>query len=546
MTGSTACARVIVAELIRAGVTDVLLCPGSRNAPLSYEVFDADRMGRLRLHVRTDERSAAFTALGMAKAAGRPVPVITTSGTAAGNVHPAIMEAAHARIPLVAITADRPARMINTKANQTTRQQGLYAAHVRAEAQLVSDDDEPGGWRFQLGRVLSHGDGRRGSGLGPVHVNVAFSEPLTPEPIALADIGGADIAAATVTAEPVRLSGTARTVMVAGDSTPASGAAHAAHAERAGIPLLAEPSSNGRGSSAAIAAYRILLQSSLARDIERVIVVGHATLSRPVTQLMRRDDIELIVVDPHDDWADPTMRADRVLPAVDIDRTGSDPGWLQRWQHADAALRPGIAELIHHPAGPSLTGPQVADLLWTQLTSDDVVVAGSSSPIRDLDLAGPHARPPACYANRGLAGIDGSVSTATGIALATGRGVHALLGDLTFLHDIGGLIAGESEPQPKLRILIANDEGGSIFATLEHGDDTHSSAYERVFGAAAGVDLSGIAAAVGARYIPVADPGDLQQVLSQPVEQTEIVDIAVDRHQRRSLDVRLNRLADQL
>lgn len=544
MTGSTACARVLLAELIRTGVRDVVLCPGSRDAPLSYAAFEADRDGLLRLHVRIDERSAAFTALGMAKAAGSPVPVITTSGTAAGNLHPAVMEAAHADVPLVAVTADRPARMMNTGANQTTRQPGLYAAHVRAEAHLTSDDNDPRGWRFQIGRALSRCDGRRSGSPGPIHLNVAFSEPLTPEDVELDDPGGTDIAPATVTAGPVQLPGTAKTVAVAGDSSPADGIAHAALAERAGIPLLAEPSSNARGSPAAITGYRILLQSSLARDIERVIVLGHPTLSRPVTQLMRRDDVELIVVDPHDDWTDPTMHADRVLPAVDIDRAGSSTDWLRRWQQADAKLRGRIAELTEGP-GPSLTGPHAADVVWSQLTGDDVLFAGSSSPIRDLDLAGPHSDPPICYANRGLAGIDGSVSTAAGIALATGRGVHALLGDLTFWHDTGGLTWGEAEPQPRLRILIANDHGGSIFATLEHGSDAHRSAHERMFATPAGLDLSGFAAAAGARYTPVTDAGHLRRVLRQPIERTEIVDIAVDRGQRRGLEARLDTLADR-
>lgn len=548
MSGSTACARVIISELINCGVTDVVLCPGSRNAPLSYEVFEADRIGLLRLHVRIDERNAAFTALGMAKASHRPVPVITTSGTATGNLHPAVMEAAHSNVPVVAITADRPGVMINTGANQATQQRGLYAAHVRAEVLLASDDNDPRAWRFQLGRVLSHCDGRRGAGPGPVQINVGFSAPLTPEPIDGVASGTREIAPGGAPADPVWLTGSEQTVIIAGDTTPAQGAQIAALAERANIPLLAEPSSNARGSAAAISGYRILLQSSLARDIERVIVIGHPTLSRPVAALMQRTDIELIIVAPGGDWTDPAMNADRVLPAVDLEAgtTGSSD-WLHRWQQAEVALRPRLAELIE-PAGQPvwLTGPALADQVWTQLTTADVLFAGSSSPIRDLDLAGYNPSPPTCYANRGLAGIDGSISTAAGIALATGHGVHALLGDLTFLHDCGGLVVGGQEPQPQLRVVIANDDGGSIFATLEHGDPAHLSAYERIFGAPPAADLSGFAAATGASYRKISTAAELHDTLQEPIAGLEIIDVAVDRGHRRTLDEQLTALAATL
>ncbi len=543
MTGSTACARVIVARLIDFGVHDVLLCPGSRNAPLSYEVFGADRTGRIRLHVRIDERSAAFTALGIAKATGRPVPVITTSGTAAGNLHPAIMEAAHSRAPLVAITADRPAGMVHTGANQTTQQPGLYAAHVRAQAQLASDDSDPRSWGFQLDRVLSRCAGRRGTSPGPVHLNVAFSEPLTPERIEPVDAGGRQIDAVAARPDPVQLLTTKQTVIVAGDAAPSRGAKCAALAERAGIPLLAEPSSNARGSATAISGYRILLQSELARDIERVIVVGHPTLSRPVTGLLQQDNVEVIVVDPHDDWIDPAMSADRVVADVDFPAgQQASTDWLRRWRQADTALRRPLTELTSR-SQPPLTGPQVADIVWSQLTTEDVLYAGSSNPIRDLDLAGPNPSPPVCYANRGLAGIDGSIATAAGTALATGRGVHALLGDLTFLHDINSLLTGPSEPQPRLRILIADDGGGSIFATLDHGDPAYSSAYERIFATPADVQIAGLAEATGASYVKVGEPEQLRHVLRQPIRGIQVVDILVDRRERRSLDAQLKALA---
>lgn len=543
MTGSTACARVVVEELIGYGVRDVVLAPGSRNAPLAYELFEADKIGLLRLHVRIDERSAGFTALGLAKGSATPVPVITTSGTAAGNLHPAVMEAWHSRVPLIVITADRPTAMINTGANQTTRQPGLFAAHVRAEVQLSSDDQSPRAWRFQLNRALVAAAGLRTLISGPVHINVGFSEPLVPEPIAAIEEDYREVTASNADVPVTTLPAGPQTVIVAGDLTPENGFALAQLAQRAGVPLLAEPSSNARGGGTAISSYRLLLQSSLADDIERVIVVGHTTLSRPVTRLLRRQDIELIIVDPAPEWNDPTMNADRVITAFDLS-DGANGDWLARWQQADRSIRPLIAEAIN--AGTMITGPALAEVLWQSLGPEDVLFVGSSNPIRDVDLAGWSATPPVTYANRGLSGIDGSVSTAVGLALAADQPAHALLGDLTFLHDANGLIIGPAEPQPRVRFVVADDDGGSIFATLEQGHPAQMRAFERLFGTPHGTDLSGLAAAVSARYTQVTDLDDLPDILGVPPAGVEIVDVRVDRDHRRTMDERLNSLATTL
>ncbi|WP_230207903.1 2-succinyl-5-enolpyruvyl-6-hydroxy-3-cyclohexene-1-carboxylic-acid synthase [Microlunatus sp. Gsoil 973] len=349
MTGSTACARVVVEELISYGVRDAVLAPGSRNAPLAYELFEADKIGLLRLHVRIDERSAAFTALGLAKASGTPVPVVTTSGTAAGNLHPAMMEAWHSRVPLIAITADRPATMIDTGANQTTRQQGLFAGHVRAAVQLSSDDQSPRAWRFHLNRALVACSGLRTLISGPIHLNIGLSEPLVPEPVAAVEEDYREVVATAAGPAVTELPDGPQTVIIAGDLSPDDGGALARLAERAAVPLLAEPSSNARGGPTAISSYRLLLQSSLVDDIERVIVAGHTTLSRPVTRLLGRDDIELIIVDPAPEWNDPTMNADRVIAAFDLPDREPDE-WLARWRQADRSVRPLITGVIDDDA----------------------------------------------------------------------------------------------------------------------------------------------------------------------------------------------------
>lgn len=541
MTGSTACARVVVEELIAAGVRDAVLAPGSRSAPLAYELLDADKIGLIRLHVRIDERSAAYTALGLAKASDAPVPVITTSGTAAGNLHPAMMEAWHARVPLIAITADRPAWMIDTGANQTTRQAGLFAGHVRAEVQLSSDDEKPRSWRFHLQRAMVAATGARSRISGPVQINIAFSEPLVPEAIPPVEEDYREIESGVGPGSVVDLAVDAQTVVVAGDCPPDTGRRVAEIAGQAQIPVFAEPSSNARGGSSAISCYRLAMQSSLADDIERVVVVGHPTLSRPVMSLLRRSDIELIIVEPSPEWNDPTMNADRVVAGFTLDGIG-DQEWLRRWQQADQKLRPQVDELINA----RLTGPALADRLWRQLGSQDLLFVGSSNPVRDLDLAGAHPSPPVTYANRGLAGIDGSVSTAIGIALSVDQPAHALLGDLTFVHDSGGLIIGASEPRPALRIVVANDDGGSIFATLEQGHPAQMSAFERLFGTPHGTDLEAVAGSVGAAYTRLTDLDQLSAVIQEPPLGLEVVDVAVDRQHRRTLDQQLNELSATL
>ncbi|WP_230207904.1 thiamine pyrophosphate-binding protein [Microlunatus sp. Gsoil 973] len=188
----------------------------------------------------------------------------------------------------------------------------------------------------------------------------------------------------------------------------------------------------------------------------------------------------------------------------------------------------------------------LAELIWQSLGADDLLFIGSSSPVRDLDLTGWSPTPPATYANRGLAGIDGSVSTAIGLALAADQPAHALLGDLTFLHDSNGLIIGPAEPRPRLRIIVADDNGGSIFATLEQGHPAQMRAFERLFGTPHNTDLAGLASAVSADYTKITDLDDLRPVLARAPQSLEIIDVEIDRDHRRTMNERLNSLAATL
>lgn len=550
MAEATRLARVLVEGLLGAGVRDVVLAPGSRSAPLAYELFEADRIGLLTLHVRIDERSAGFLALGLAKGSGLPVGVVTTSGTAVANLHPAVLEAFHAHLPLVVMTADRPTGLAHTGANQTTDQAHLFGRHVRAfgavsDAPVTADGlGDVAGWRFELVRLLSAATGVRTRLPGPVHLDVALREPLVPTEVAPIPAGPEVEVSAVRGAESTLLDAGPQTVLVAGDLPPATGRAVAELAAAAGVPLLAEPSSNARRGPAALATYRLLLASWLAEEVERVVVVGKPTLSRPVTRLLSRDDVELVVVSAHADWPDPGRTASRVVDAVAFAPADGGSDWLESWQGADTRARAEVDALL--AAQPYLSGPALAATLWSALGAADALVVGSSNPVRDLDLAPVLTDPADVYANRGLAGIDGLVSTAVGVALTRDRPTHALLGDLTLLHDAGGLLVGGAEPRPDLRIVVANDDGGSIFATLEQGRPDHLRAFERVFATPHGASLEALAAVSGTAYRRVEDTAALTALLAEPPMGLELVEAVVDRAHRRTLSTELNAIAATL
>ena len=337
MGNATACARVIIEELISRGVRDVVLAPGARSAPLAYECFEADRIGLLRLHVRVDERTAGFLGLGLAKGYGAPVAVLTTSGTATANLHPAVLEAWHAHVPLIVITASRPRSVINTGANQSTDQDQLFGRHVRGYAGLSDEVLDHRTWRFEMARIMTAATGSRTRMPGPAQLNVEFSEPLIPAEFAWPPPAPElVITASNAAAEPMALSDGAQTVIIAGDCQPDLGGTVADLAAQAAVPLFAEPSSNARRGAAALSTYRLLLASTLAEEIERVVVFGRPTLSRPVSRLLARDDVELVVVSAYADWIDPGRAASLVTDAVRVARArgleaGSKPGTRRTW-----------------------------------------------------------------------------------------------------------------------------------------------------------------------------------------------------------------------
>lgn len=528
---ATRCARAVVAALLELGVEHVVLCPGSRSAPLAFAWQAAAREGGVELHVRIDERSAGFLALGLAKASGQVVPIVTTSGTAVGNLLPAVMEAAHTGVPLLVSSADRPATLTHTGATQTTEQAGIFGGFVRASAVLSGAEGSPAAWAYQIGRLVAAARGDRTGDPGPVQLNLAFAEPLMPADEEWPDVSLTRVVTRAPGDMPVELASDRRTVVLVGDCTPEVGDRARLFAEHARVPLLSEPSGNARVAGA-VRTYRVLLDGELGRRIERVVLFGHPTLSRPVTRLLARAELELVVVATGAQWVDPGLNADVVADAVTCGV--GDPSWLAEWTEADQAVSAGLDRLL----GAELSGLTIARVVWESLGVADSLVIGSSHPIRDLDLAPIGQRMPRVYANRGLSGIDGTVATAAGIALVNGP-TTLLLGDLTLLHDVGGLLVGPLERRPLLRIVVVNDDGGSIFHILEQGADEHADSFERVFGTPTGVAIEPLAAAYGWDYQQVGTLAELRELLARPIAGREIVEVRVSRAGRRELAARI-------
>ena len=507
---STAMAREIVSQLVAAGVRDVVLSPGSRSAPLAYAVADAEAAGLLRAHVRVDERTAGFVALGLAKAElhrGEPraVALVTTSGTAVANLHPAVLEASHAAVPLLVVSADRPHEWHRTGANQTTVQAGIFADAPRAVVELPARAN-PAAVRGHVARLVAAALGTLSHDPGPVHLNVSFAEPLVPDaswhPGAL--LGPVAVQPAPQP-EPTLLPAGRRTLAVAGDGAGPD-AARLAHA--AGWPLLAEPSSGAR-SGAVIVHYLALLADGLADEVERVVVLGRPTLSRSISGLLARRDTEIVVVSPTSRWTDVAGAATSVVGAIQVAApAASDRAWLRRWRDADAAL-----DLTPSPL------QRAALALWD---TDTALVLGSSNTVRAFDAVAPgRDRARKVFANRGLAGIDGLISTARGLTAGLGEPVRVVLGDLSFLHDLGGLARGDLEPDADLQVVVLDDHGGGIFATLEHAG-ADAATFARFFATPQRVDAVAAGRALG---VPADDVtvDDLADALAAPIRGTSLI-----------------------
>lgn len=516
---------MIVDELVRCGVHHLVLCPGSRNAPLSIAAFEAATAGELRLHVRIDERSAAFLALGIGKG-GSLAAVCCTSGTAAANLHPAVLEAHHSRTPLLVLTADRPAELLGIGANQTIEQRGLYGPAAPCVDMPLAERRAGGNavWRGTVCRAVAR------TADGPVQLNVPFREPLVPGgddawPESLDGRSGGEVwtrwpapaTGASATRPP------SRTVLVVGDPVgrPALVGAAAEVAAVAGWPVIAEPTGVFAASGATVLASGSLLINAGDPPLrpDAVVVVGRPTLSRGTGALLRAAGRVIVL----GGWTDPqhlaTEVADRIEPSE------PDSSWLAAWVAADEAASAAVDDLLAGERWP--TGAHVARDVVAALPADARLFLGSSNAVRFVDFVG---RPDEqrILANRGVAGIDGSVSTAAGIALGSGQPCYALLGDLTFLHDVNGLLIGPTEVRPDVTVVVINDDGGGIFALLEQGAPEYADSFERVFGTPHHADIAALCAGYGVPHALVSDVDKLAAALA-PAPGPRVVEIRVDR-----------------
>jgi 2-succinyl-5-enolpyruvyl-6-hydroxy-3-cyclohexene-1-carboxylate synthase len=535
---STAQAGVVVDELIRGGVRDVVLCPGSRNAPLAFALAAADRAGRLRLHVRIDERTAGFLAVGLAAGSGRPVPIAMTSGTAVANLGPAVVEANYSRVPLIVLSANRPYELLGTGANQTMEQLGYFGTQVRAAFSLGLAEDAPGRlesfnaqWRSVTCRVLASATGARTANAGPVQFDIPLREPLVPEQ----DSDAADIPAGRPDGmpwtynppvtfdQPLQIDLSPDTVVIAGHGA-------GVHPNLAHLPTVAEPTAP----HAVTPLHPLALTGLRPRQ---VIMLGRPTLHRGVSALLADPTIPVFALTTGPRW--PDVSGNSLAAGTRAETLGApDPDWLLRCAQANReALAAVRQQLAAHPLA---TGLHVAAAVAEALRPGDQLVLGASNPVRDAALVGLNVEGIEVRSNRGVAGIDGTVSTAIGAALAhdagsgSGRTI-ALLGDLTFVHDASGLLIGPTEPTPKdLTIVVSNDNGGGIFELLEQGDPRFADVSARIFGTPHDVDVGALCRAyhVDARQIEV---GDLGGALGEPNDGLRVLEVKADRSSLRQL-----------
>ena len=534
-------ASAILSSLDALGVTHVLYCPGSRSAPFAYALEAGSFGGDARAVL--DERGAGFAAVGLARTGALPA-IVVTSGTAVAELAPAVLEASHARLPLLLLTADRPGELRGVGASQATDQSGLFGGHVRASVDL--EPQEPSRALVgQLTRAVAAACGAPAGAPGPVQINVAFRDPLTPVRPAC-DCG--DEGVVPFAPRPTRVLrahaepecwedvvGDAR----AGLIVVGEGASPRARewSRAAGFPLLAEPASGAWKGGGVTPFEQSLVASSLGSEVDTVVVTGRPTLSRPIQALLARPDVRVVVVDPHSPWVDLSGNASVVVADLEPARepiSAAQAEWSARVRDAARDAGERIDSLLA-----SGSGRTMLDLARAVAASTiGPLVLGASNPVRAFDLAVPTLAGRAVHSNRGQAGIDGAIATAVGICLGSGCAgeasapaggrVTAVMGDLTACHDASSL-AMASSAGVNLDIVVADDQGGGIFATLEHGSAASPEAYDRWFGIAQAVDYEALAAAYGVAFARAETPAQLAQLLATDEAGPRLVHAPVER-----------------
>lgn len=573
----------LVDEWARAGVTQAVIAPGSRSAPLALALLAHPG---IEVTVRLDERSAAFACLGIGLASGVPAVLCTTSGTAAAEAHAAVIEADLAGVPMIVCTADRPVELQRVGAPQTIDQRDLYGRAVRAFVDLgsaVSDDFAVrAAWRSLASRVVL--DATCGpTGPGPVHVNLPLRDPLLAPSGELpagraggapwhAAVGGPGASAGAVDDLAGPLASTGRALLVVGAATlgaPAAtryGSAVSRLAARLRCPVLADPRAFPWVPAPSLVFHAdAVLRSARARTALRADVVVHLGAphaskvlsgwwSEPAGATTRH-----LVVEPWGRFTDPERRADLVVRADPVElcavaaarlmppdrhRSNATDDYLSAWRAAEKAAGTAIASLLDDEA--PCSEPGLARRLFAELPAGSALVVASSMPVRDIEwFAQARPRAPLVLANRGANGIDGVVSTAIGVALARRRSGHgatvALVGDLAFLHDLTALVHGRREQVPDLTLVVVDNGGGGIFSFLPYASELDEERFERAFGTPQAADPAEVAAALGHHVATVAKQDELRPALSEAIGLSgiSVVVVRTDRGANAALHARL-------
>lgn len=561
-----ATALVVVEELIGAGVREAVVCPGSRSAPLAIAVAEASRVGRLRMHVRTDERTGAFFALGLAKYSRRPVPVIMTSGTAVANCLPAMVEATLTHVPLIVVSANRPLHMVGTGANQTIDQVGIFGSHsvcTRTLDQIgeacaqrgITEGlpaDQVGYLQNTVREVIAAA--MHPTAGGGVQLDVPLREPLVPKDSAVVGLAASEIQetlsrapkkpaepgrpSRVISSEAVEVDLAKRTLAIVGEVTDRAWGRQIMD-QLADVPTMAEPIApdapeipvhSGAAAMFTTDAVAHGEYSAVTRP-EQIVVVGRPTLHRPVAKLLADPNIRVVVVTDTDTVTDVSGTAAAVTRAIKL--TGKAD---QQWLSVCRAISDMGADAVRQALEGSedFTAIHAVAAVADSLRDGDAVVLGASTTVRDASRAGLPFAGVEALANRGAAGIDGTISTAVGVAFAHGASepdamraprTIAVMGDLTFLHDVGALNVGPLEPQPdNLLILVTNDNGGGIFETLEPGREElrtfpdGSEMFERIFGTPLQADIGKLCAGFGVSHRLVTNPTELALAIEEHAE----------------------------
>ena len=536
---NTALASALVDELARCGVERAILSPGSRSSPLALAL---DREPAIKLTIVLDERSAGFLALGAALESGKPTLVACTSGSAAANLHPAVVEADQAGVPLIVLTSDRPPELRGIGAGQTIDQIGLYGSAARWFCEVGTHEADDAGL-LHLRSTGCRAFAEASSGRGPVHLNLSWRDPLGPDPRPgdvsaaneLATEGRSERRPLTVPiegrepTEPIlnalsaAIEGAERSLIVAGRHTDRDlPGLIAALSGASGFPILAEPTSGLRFGAhdreAVISAYDLITRTQPS-DLgpELILRFGDMPTSKSLRAWIEACGADQIVIDPPGPWNEPTQRAGALIRAEAgsvarslTNRVSKRSGeWRERWIAIERAAQEAIDATLAGEPGPS--EPAIHRALGSAFVDGDRVLLASSMPIRDAE-AFMRGSPAGVrfFSNRGANGIDGLISTAAGIATAAGQAgaTWAILGDLALAHDVGGLAALAAVEGP-VRLVVIDNGGGGIFDFLPQADQVEAGAFERLFTTPSGLDVESAAALYGIPYVRLAGAGDL-------------------------------------